>query len=99
MNNRASQLATKLSAAWSFLMPILIHIDEETLNTYAEDEKLKEFKFDLEKINKKRNHVLSDKEEKLIAQAGLVLDNTYSTYMIFSNVAIELENAEEKDEN
>lgn len=99
MNNRASQLATKLSAAWSFLMPMLMHIDEETLNTYAEDEKLKEFKFDLEKINKKRKHVLSDKEEKLIAQAGLVLDNPSSTYMIFNNADLEFKNAVDKDGN
>ncbi len=29
-----------------------------------------EFSFDLEKLNKKRAYVLSDKEEKLLAQAG-----------------------------
>src|SRR5699024_4548765 len=44
-------------------------------------------------------HVLSDKEEKLIAQAGLVLDNPSSTYMIFNNADLEFENAVDKDGN
>ena len=58
MNNRASQLATKLSAAWSFLMPMLMHIDEETLNTYAEDEKLKAAK----EFVRKTKELLNDKK-------------------------------------
>lgn len=99
MESRAMSLYTKYASAWSFLTPALMQIDEETLNSYAEEDKLKEFKFDLEKINKQRAHVLSDKEEKLLAQAGLVLNNPGSTYAIFNNADLSFDNAVDSDGN
>ncbi|WP_040929334.1 oligoendopeptidase F [Nosocomiicoccus massiliensis] len=99
MESRAMSLYTKFASAWSFLTPALMQIDEETLNSYAEEDKLKEFKFDLEKINKQRAHVLSDKEEKLLAQAGLVLNNPGSTYAIFNNADLSFDNAVDSDGN
>ncbi|WOS96108.1 oligoendopeptidase F [Nosocomiicoccus massiliensis] len=99
MESRAMSLYTKFASAWSFLTPALMQIDEETLNSYAEEDKLKEFKFDLEKINKQRAHVLSDKEEKLLAQAGLVLNNPGLTYAIFNNADLSFDNAVDSDGN
>lgn len=93
LESKAQMLAVRLGTAWSFLIPEIMKIDEDTLKSWMEDERLKEFKFDLEKLNQKRAHVLSDKEEKIMAQAGEVMSNPSSTYSMFSNADLEFDDA------
>lgn len=88
LESRARSLAVKYSTAWSFLVPAIMAIPEETLNEYASHDRLKEFKFDLEKLNKQRPHVLSDKEENILAQAGEVMHTPTQVYGMFNNADI-----------
>src|SRR5699024_11525689 len=74
-----------------------MEIDADTLTEWAEDESFKDFKLDIEKINKRRPHVLSDKEEKLLAEAGEVLSTPTSTYMMFNNADLTFDKAKDKD--
>lgn len=99
LESKARTLAVKFSTAWSFLVPEIMKIDEETLKSWMEDERLSEFAFDLEKLNKKREHVLSDKEEKLLAQAGEVMAGPSSTYSMFNNADLEFPDAVDSDGN
>ena len=51
-----------------------LSVDEEVLNGYIEElDELKVYKFDIEKINKKRPHTLDPEQEKLIAMASEAL--------------------------
>lgn len=88
LESRARSLAVKYSTAWSFLVPAIMAIPEETLKEYASHDRLKEFKFDLEKLNKQRPHVLSDKEENILAQAGEVMHTPTQVYGMFNNADI-----------
>lgn len=88
LESRARSLAVKYSSAWSFLVPAIMAIPEETLKEYASHDRLKEFKFDLEKLNKQRPHVLSDKEENILAQAGEVMHTPTQVYGMFNNADI-----------
>ena len=97
LESRARSLGVKLSSAWSFFLPKLMEIDADTLTEWAEDESFKDFKLDIEKINKRRPHVLSDKEEKLLAEAGEVLSTPTSTYMMFNNADLTFDKAKDKD--
>lgn len=99
LESRARSLAVKYSAAWSFLVPAIMEIPEETLKEYAQSERLNEFKFDLEKLNKQRPYVLSDKEEQLLAQAGEVMHTPTQVYGMFNNADITFEPAVDKDGN
>lgn len=90
---KARTLAVKFSTAWSFLTPEIMKIDESTLKSWMKDARLSEFAFDLEKLNKNREHVLSDKEEKLLAQAGEVMSNPASVYGMFNNADLEFPDA------
>ena len=45
METRARGLAVKFSSAWSFLVPAIMEIPEDTLQAYAEEDSFKEFKF------------------------------------------------------
>ena len=97
LESRARSLAVKYSTAWSFLVPAIMEIPEETLKEFAEDERLAEFKFDLEKLNKQRPYVLSDAEEQLLAQAGEVMHTPTQVYGMFNNADIAFKPAVDSD--
>lgn len=100
MEQRAASLASQLASAWSFMMPELMSIDEETLQKYVqENEGLKRYAFDLERMNKKRPHVLSDKEEKILAEAGEALSTPSNVFGMFNNADLEFNDVEDKDGN
>ncbi|GAA3732295.1 oligoendopeptidase F [Salinicoccus jeotgali] len=99
MEAKARTLVVKFNTAWSFLVPEILQIDEDTLEEWRQDERLSEFSFDLEKLNRKREHILSDKEEKLMAQAGEVLSNPTSTFGMFNNADLEFPDAIDAEGN
>lgn len=97
---RAATLASQFSSAWSFMLPELMTIDESQLNTFiAEHKGLERFKFDLEKINKRREHVLSEKEELILAEAQEALSASSNTFSMFNNADLTFDNIKDKDGN
>lgn len=97
---RAATLASQFSSAWSFMLPELMTIDESQLNTFiAENKGLERFKFDLEKINKRREHVLSEKEELILAEAQEALSASSNTFSMFNNADLTFDNIKDKDGN
>ena len=99
LESKARTLVVKFNTAWSFLVPEIMKVDEETLEEWRMDPRLSEFSFDLEKLNKKRAYVLSDKEEKLLAQAGEVMSNPTSTFGMFNNADLEFPDAADSEGN
>lgn len=99
LESKARTLVVKFNTAWSFLVPEIMKVDEETLEAWRRDPRLSEFAFDLEKLNKKRAYVLSDKEEKLLAQAGEVMSNPASTFGMFNNADLEFPDAVDSEGN
>ncbi|KIH71514.1 oligoendopeptidase F [Salinicoccus roseus] len=99
LESKARTLVVKFNTAWSFLVPEIMKVDEETLEEWRMDPRLSEFSFDLEKLNKKRAYVLSDKEEKLLAQAGEVMSNPTSTFGMFNNADLEFPDAVDSEGN
>ncbi|WP_271401691.1 oligoendopeptidase F [Salinicoccus roseus] len=99
LESKARTLVVKFNTAWSFLVPEIMKVDEETLEEWRMDSRLSEFSFDLEKLNKKRAYVLSDKEEKLLAQAGEVMSNPTSTFGMFNNADLEFPDAVDSEGN
>lgn len=97
---QAATLANKFASAWSFILPELMSIDEETLNEFVKSNKdLQRYQFDIEKLNKKRPHILSDKEEKILAEAGEALQTPSNVFGMFNNADLEFEQAVDKDGN
>ncbi|MFC6291948.1 oligoendopeptidase F [Macrococcus epidermidis] len=97
---RAATLASQFSSAWSFMLPELMTIDESQLNTFiAEHKGLERFKFDLEKINKRREHVLSEKEELILAEAQEALSASSNTFSMFNNADLTFDNIKDKEGN
>ncbi len=69
---RFTYLATQAGEAASFIAPELQAIPEKKMRTFMEDASLKPFRFSLEKLVRYRPHILSEKEERLLAMQGEV---------------------------
>jgi len=68
MHSRYMNIATKLAAALSWVDPEIQGIDEKLMKDFLEDELLSDYRIYLSKLLRFRDHVLSDKEESLLAK-------------------------------
>ncbi len=65
-------LATRAGEAASYIAPEIQAIPEKKIKAYLKDPILKDFRFSLEKLLRYRPHILSEKEERLLAMQGEV---------------------------
>lgn len=81
---RVMNLFVQISSASAFATPEMIAVDDETIERfYKEEPKLLLYKVIIDRTRKDKEHVLSEKEEALLAAAGQikdVADNVYSTF-------------------
>jgi oligoendopeptidase F len=102
-NAKAENLITQVSSAMSFIVPEILTIEEDHLNQFIEEnDDLKLYKHTLNEINRQRPHILSEKEEELLAEASEVTDNASQTFGMLNNAdltfpAVKDENGEEID--
>ncbi|WP_416151245.1 oligoendopeptidase F [Salipaludibacillus sp. HK11] len=98
LNDRAGQLLSQVSQAASFVTPELLAIPEKKLASFQNDTpKLKLYKHAIDKLNQKRPHVLNEKEEAILAQAGEVIDAPSTTFGMLNNADMKFPSIE--DEN
>ncbi len=98
LNDRASTLATQFSNYSSFIIPELLSIPEEKINEFVEEnDDLKVYKHALDETNRQRPHVLSEKEEALLAQVSEVTQSPANTFGMLNNADIKFPTI--KDEN
>jgi oligoendopeptidase F len=72
--SKAAAAISQVSSLTSFVMPELIRIPEETLKQFIEDEpRLQTYRHLLDSAMRQKDHVLSEKEENILAQLGEVL--------------------------
>jgi oligoendopeptidase F len=86
LNDRASNLYSEAASAMSFIVPEILSIDENKLKTFLEEkEELRLYEHALDEINRQRPHVLSAKEEALLAQAAEVMASPSNTFGMLNN--------------
>lgn len=81
--DRISSLNAQLSEASSYFEPEILAMDAATLNSFVASPALSEYAFYLQTLIRSKEHILSDKEEALLASAGPV---TGSISRIFSMI-------------
>ncbi|WP_339251273.1 oligoendopeptidase F [Sporosarcina sp. FSL W8-0480] len=98
MDSRAKSLYSKVSTALSYFTPELLQIPEEELNSLAENnENLNVYKFEFEKMNSRRAHILPAEQEAILAQLGEVTGNAAETFSMLNNADLTFPMV--KDEN
>ncbi|MFD1349146.1 oligoendopeptidase F [Oceanobacillus caeni] len=103
MNAQAETVLTLASSSMSYVVPEILTMDETKLESFLQEKKeLQEYKKVLDEINRQRPHVLSEKEEVLLAEASEALSTGSQTFSMLNNAdlpfpAIKDENGEEID--
>src|SRR4051812_43426971 len=79
-------LLTKIGEAASFLSPEIQAIPEDTFATFLDDPSLADWEIALRKIRRLKPHVLSEREERLLALGSAALDGYDETFSQLTDV-------------
>jgi len=79
-------LLTKIGEASSFIVPEMQAISDEKFAQFLEDPALAEWRINLHKIRRMKPHVLSEKEERLLALGSAALDGYDDAFSQLSDV-------------
>ncbi len=85
----AEKLSAEYLAAVSYVEPELLELPEERLKALARHPRLRDYDRYLLRILRLRAHVLSRKEEEILAQASILGSSAYNVYKTFANAEME----------
>ena len=89
MRSKALTMMVALSSAGAFESSEILAIPEETLaRFYAEEPKLETYRRNIEKIRRRKAHILSPECEKILAAAGEISESPTRTYSMFHNADV-----------
>ena len=99
-NARAYMLATKMMSEASFITPEILSMSDEQIKSFIEsNDELKHYEKTLKDIIRIRPHVLSDKEEEVLAQAAEVTASPANTFSMLDNADLEFPMIKDEDGN
>lgn len=100
MVNNVMSAYVELNAAASFATPELMAISDETMEKfYADCPELEKYRRYLEDIRRRRAHVLSPAEEKLLASAGEMANAPDTIYGMFNDADVTFPDAIDSEGN
>jgi len=86
MQQEMAQMGAALGAEASFIEPEILKIDRATIDKFfASEPRLRVYKFYLDDILRRRDHTLSDAEERLLAGSAVISSAPSDVYGILSN--------------
>ena len=89
LTERASSLATEVFAAISYIVPEMLSIPEETLLSYVNsDKELSVYMFSIKENLRQKEHILSEKEEQILAMSAEISDIGGDVFTMFNNADI-----------
>lgn len=98
MTGQLMNVYVAINSVASFETPELVSISDERLEEfYASAPKLELYRKHLDKIRKQKNHILSDREEKLLALSGEMAQSPENIYSMFSDADLKFPDAVDKD--
>ncbi len=84
---------SKIFAQLAFVEPELTALDEKTLQSFIDDPDFAEYDYKLRSIAKEKAHVLTEKEERLLALAGNVMGDFQTVFSMLDNANLNLPTA------
>ena len=93
----AEALTTEFSEAESFISPEISKIDDEKLEEYLKDNRMKEYEKVIRDIMKEKKHILSEEVEGVLAKYSEIFSTSENAYDIFTNTEFDFPSI--KDEN
>lgn len=98
MQARVESLLSKFAAAMSFYDSELLAADEALMKSYLQgNEDLQLYVHYYDRLSKQRPHILSEKEEKLLASAGEIFGTASKTFGMINNADIQFPEVENEE--
>ena len=102
MSGKAQMLAVKMSEKYSFLVPEIMAADDDKVARFLDSDKIKPYRHLLCDMLAKKEHICSQKEEKLLAMASQMADSPSDIFSKFNNADVKFgkvhdEHGEEKE--
>ena len=100
MVSQMTRFAVEIQSAAAFETPELLAISDEDMNRlYAEAPELELYRLNIDRIRRRREHVLSDKEEAILAAAGEMAASPDDIYSMLNDADLKFPDAMDKDGN
>jgi oligoendopeptidase F len=89
MKQEIQQLSTDFGSKAAYIRPEIAQMDKEQIDNFIKQKRgLRIYKMPLYDIQRKKAHTLSDKEEKILAEASLLAGGPSSIFTVFSNAEL-----------
>ncbi len=99
-SQQMSSLRSKMSQATSFIRPEILAIDNDKLMSFLdESKKLQQYRFFIEDMIRQKAHILSPKEEEILASTANVTDAARQIFDMMDNVDIKFGTIKDADGN
>ncbi len=92
--DRIEMEGVKMSSLFSFVMPELSAFSDEKLKGLIEDSRFENFSVYFAEILRSKKLVLSEKEEKILAEVGSFAGNSKTIFSMFDNADIKFQDVE-----
>ncbi|MGP6138912.1 MULTISPECIES: oligoendopeptidase F [unclassified Jeotgalibaca] len=100
LHDRSVAVLTQLGEASSWFNPEVLAIPEEKLTSFMqENQDLKAYEHLLDDLTSQREHILSAREEELLAGASEILSASSRTFSILNNADIEFPTVKDEEGN
>lgn len=99
MYGKAMSKMSKIMAASAYVQPELLSLSKETLESLLNNDILKDYKFNIEKLILKKDHTLTTKEEELLANFSEVLNGASEISSNLMDADMVFDPVEDKDGN
>ena len=86
LQGMADNLGTQVSEAVAWFQPALVHLDEQVIQDYFEqNSNLEPYRHFITELRSQRDHLLSDAQEELLAAAGNIFGAPEKTFEMLSD--------------
>lgn len=90
MADRAMGINVKLSSAFAFISPMILEAEEKTILSYLEEEPdLQEYSFIVKDILRRKKHILSEKEERLLSMSADFASGSKDIFTMLNNADLD----------
>lgn len=95
-SGKISMLYTKISAETAFFEPEMCALSDDYLRQIAADRDFADYDYQIRTLIKRKPHVLSEEQEKLLALSGETLESFYDIFGMIDNADLPLPEMEYK---
>ncbi len=100
MVSRLEMLFVEISGAAAFVTPEILSIDDDTMERFfREQPEMELYRLCIDRVRRKRAHILSEAEERIMALTGEMTGSPDNIFSMFNDADLKFPDATDKDGN